>query len=140
MYEKIGYCVVLITVGFLAWQDIKTRKISILGLILSGIIAIFYLFVQGKLGIIHILNCMLPGMLLLVLSVISGEKIGYGDGATVLIVGLWTNMEFCIKTLIIAFFLTGCYAGILLFKKRKEEKIPFIPFLLSAVEVLLFFV
>ncbi len=136
MYNKIAYSAVLVTIGFLSWEDIKKKEISLFVLIVSGSIALLCLIAENGIEIVHIVGCMLPGMLLLALSLISQEKIGYGDGATVLVLGFWTDMDFCVATLAIAFLLTGCYAIFLLLKRRKDEKIPFIPFLLAAMEVL----
>ena len=136
MYEQIGFSVALLMIAYLAMQDIKQNEISLFVLILSGCVALLFLAAEERLIINEVTEKMLPGMLMLALSLLSKESIGYGDGATVLVLGLWTSMRYCSMATMIAIMMAGGYGIFLLINKKKEKRIPFIPFLLAAMEVL----
>ena len=80
-----------------------------------------------------------PGSLLLLLSLLSGGKIGEGDGICLLICGLYVGAA---KTILIAetALMTAAAAGtVLLFIKRcrADERLPFVPFLAAWSTILL---
>lgn len=130
----------LLTLGYLSGKDIKLKKISVVPLLVSGILAVIYVL-AGKsmnMSMMYFIACLLPGMLFLLLSWLTGEKVGYGDGMVLLVMGLWTNGFFCMIVTCLAVFLSSLYAVYLLLK-RKKELIPFVPFLLAAMEVMLLY-
>ncbi len=140
MYEKIGYCAALFTMSYLAGEDIKRRELSLCILVISGCVAILYLAAGGFLTIEQIAVSIFPGVMLLVVSFFSGETIGYGDGVATLVLGLWTGSVFCMQAVGLGFALTGLYAIFVLGVKKKQKQIPFVPFLLLAMEVLFIYV
>ena len=139
MYEKIGSCAALLLVGYLSAWDIRTRKLPALPLLLFGALAVLYVAAGGRAAPLYFAGCMLPGMALLLLSVLTGERIGYGDGAVLLVIGLWVGSIFCTIAACISIFLTGLYAVCLLLTGRRGECIPFMPYLLAAMEVILLY-
>lgn len=128
----------LLTLGYLSGKDIKLKKISVVPLLVSGILSVIYVLAGKGMSMEHFMVCMLPGMLFLLLSLLTGEKVGYGDGAVLLVMGLWTNGFFCMMVTCMAVFLSGLYSVYLLLKGKKEL-IPFVPFLLAAMEVMLLY-
>lgn len=134
----------LLTLGYLSGKDIKLKKISVVPLSVSGILAVIYVLAGKSMNMsismsrMYFIACLLPGMLFLLLSWMTGEKVGYGDGVVLLVMGLWTNGFFCMIVTCLAVFLSGLYAVYLLLK-RKKELIPFVPFLLAAMEVILLY-
>ena len=140
IHEKIGFGVALIIIAYLAKQDIYERKISLFTIIISGCIALLYLAAGERLDIVSLSLRILPGGFLLFASLLSDEKVGYGDGASVLMLGLWTSTVFCMLATTIGMLLAGVYGLILLCTGKKEREIPFLPFLLIAMEVLLIYV
>lgn len=138
MYEKTGYCMTLFTLGYLSAKDIKLKKISAAPLLISGILAVIYIQTGKSVNIENFIVQMLPGMLFLLLALLTGEKIGYGDGAVLLVMGLWTSGFFCMIAACLAVFLSSLYS-IYLLVKGKKELIPFVPFLLAAMEVMLLY-
>ncbi|MBR5596578.1 MAG: hypothetical protein IKW30_04130 [Lachnospiraceae bacterium] len=122
---------------FLLWgmiQDIKTYKINSYYLRIGGIIAfvIFCLSIWrnnfiGKQWLISLL----PGLIFLVIAKITKEKIGYGDGYVLLILGsCFLNIKIW-KLLEVSILLITSFTIIMLaFKKiTTKDKIPFLPFL-----------
>ena len=82
---------------------------------------------------------MMPGGILLLLSLITKESIGYGDGMTVIVLGLWTGGWFAFHVFCIGILLAGICAVFYLIKGKKDT-IPLIPFLLIGMEVALIYV
>lgn len=139
MYEQIGYCGALLFLSGLAVYDIKWRKIPVIWVLAFGIIAVLYFIAGGKGSIKSVLLCVTPGMILLLLSLLTGEKIGYGDGMAVLVLGFFLRGFLCISLLWLGIMLAGFYSLYRLLRKNKDT-IPFMPFLLAALEVILFYV
>ena len=71
-------------------------------------------------------------------KVITKENIGYGDGLTVIVLGLWTGIWFTFYVLCVGLMLSGFCAAVYLIKKKRET-IPLIPFLLIGMEVVLIY-
>ncbi len=87
----------------------------------------------------------LPGALTLLLSFVSGQKIGYGDGFTILALGIWVGFFRSVFAFIIGILLIGIASIVYIFvsKVRKQMvdydmKMPFIPFLLVGLVVSIF--
>ncbi|MCC6095047.1 MAG: hypothetical protein LIV24_08550 [Eubacterium sp.] len=76
------------------------------------------------------LSAMLPGFLFLAGTVLSGERVGAGDGIVLLSCGAWTDLMTICSILIpglMAAFLTGMVLGII--RQRREMTLPLVPFL-----------
>lgn len=135
MYEKIGYSGALIFLGCLSAYDIKWKKIPAAAVGISGILSMIYFAVGNHSDLYSAAFCMLPGMALLLLSLLTGEKIGYGDGAAVLVLGFWTGGLFCMEVVLIGIMLSGVYSVYCIIR-RNTGLIPFVPFLFAALEVM----
>lgn len=140
IHEKIGFGAALVLIALLTGQDIREKRISLFAIILSGSIALLYLAAEERLELVSLCFRILPGMLLLFTALLSEEKIGYGDGAAVLVLGLWTSGIFCLLSVSIGLLLAGVYGMLLLLGGKKNRQIPFMPFLLTAMEVMLIYV
>ena len=81
---------------------------------------------------------MIPGLLLLILSVLTKGAVGFGDGLVVLVCGLYVGFLKTIAVIMGAFFLASLAGGVLIIFKKAHRKtaLPFLPFL-SAMCVLL---
>lgn len=138
MYEKAGYCGALCFLGYLAAQDIRWKKIPVMAVVIFGLLSVLYFVAGERAAPENGMYCMMPGMLLLLLSLVTGEKIGYGDGAAVLILGLCTGAVFCVETVCVGVIMSGIYSLYKIIKKCNQP-IPFLPFLLAAMEVMLIY-
>lgn len=137
--EQITYCGALLFLAILVPEDIREKQISAKTVIIFGFLALACQSIKGHGNILADIVCgLVPGILLLILSLISKESIGLGDGMAVAVLGLWIGSGRTLMILCIAWTLAGAYAVIRLIRKRKEP-IPFVPFLLLGMEVLLFY-
>lgn len=133
-----AYCMGLIILAVLAAQDIKEKKISVDKLIVFIVMAVLYRIFIKQFSWQEILGCIIPGSILLLLSRVTREGIGYGDGMTVLVLGLWTGGWFALHVMGIGIILSGIYAAVCLVRKKRDA-IPFVPFLLAGMEVALIY-
>ncbi|MBQ8596618.1 MAG: hypothetical protein IJ409_02395 [Lachnospiraceae bacterium] len=131
-----AYCGGLLFLAGLVKEDVEAKMISIKKLCVFGILALLYLLWKEPLVWQELFRRVMPGMFLLFLSWISRESIGYGDGAAVMVLGLWTGVIFTLATVCIGTLAAGFWSLACLIRK-KTEPIPFIPFLLLGMEVAL---
>lgn len=138
MYEQLGYCAALFFLGYLSRQDIKTKFVSVKVIWIFGAVAFLYLcWGQGTDVGVWIIR-IIPGTVLWLLAWVTKESIGYGDGAAVMVLGLWCGTLFCILILCLGIFLSGVYA-LCRMAAGRFSPVPFIPFLLISMEVILFY-
>lgn len=138
VYEQLGYTAALLQLGCLSAEDIRTRTVSAKQLCIWGMASMVYFAAGNVWSLQRMAGAILPGILLLAIALLTDEKIGYGDGAAVLVLGVWTGGMFCGLMVCLGFCLSGMYAFGQQIRRRKEP-IPFLPFLLGAMEVMLFY-
>ncbi|MCH5270579.1 MAG: prepilin peptidase [Lachnospiraceae bacterium] len=82
----------------------------------------------------------LPGVGLLLLSLLTEKKVGSGDGLILILLGLFEGVERAVPVFCLGLFLQSLLAvGLLIFKKAdKQTCIPFLPFLLISRLLILF--
>jgi prepilin signal peptidase PulO-like enzyme (type II secretory pathway) len=126
--------ITLIYLGIASWWDIRERRIP-LGLILCGAAAETGLAViigigDGDLSPARMLAGLLPGVFLLILSGL-GHQTGPADGMILCAVGIAESYVFALWTLMSACLIMGLISGggLLLHRMKKEERLPFVPFM-----------
>lgn len=125
--------------GICAIHDLRNRKIPAKWIwICIGSMCIYriYIISQGKSSAIESLVCILPGIVMLVISRM-GKHVGSGDGWLMIASGLCLSAKELPVALVCAFAAAGLFsAGCLVFIKRgKDTHIPFVPFLLAGVVI-----
>lgn len=92
---------------------------------------------MGETGIFPAAVSLIPGLGFFLLSFFSGEKVGYGDGWTLLMIGLFLGPYRCFLTLLAGLLAESAAAVVLLMLKKiqRDEEIPFVPFLLLGMGV-----
>lgn len=134
-------CVSLLAMlGILSMEDLHEKKIRSFEILIFGILGLLFHLIFKRLSIENLLGGLLIGAGLLLISWLSGEQIGYGDGLLFLVTGIflgfWDNMILLWGAAILMglvslfLYLTG--------KIGRKERIPFIPFVLLAYVLLLF--
>lgn len=124
-----------------AWQDLKRKAITNVYLWVGGVVGIVYRG-MGLILDFFVLEewiwALFPGILFLLAGKITKEKIGYGDGFTLLILGnFFTFLEVLYVLYIAVFFVMSVSFILICFKKRsKQYQIPFLPFLWVAETLL----
>ena len=132
----------IIMLAFCSVQDIREKEISlwklqiygflILGIFLSRFFiqknSLFSLLEKGIFGLI-------PGLLFLFLAKASKEAVGYGDGIILLFIGISIGFWQCLGVLFTA--LLGIFLAaamiLILAGRKKNVRIPFLPFLLTGM-------
>lgn len=134
--EKIEAWIILaVLLGIYSYWDIKTQRLPMVWLLLGGGLSV------GMAGINIVQNgnlwlsvtALFPGAVLLILAFLTRQKIGYGDGCLMMIVGNIIGLSQCMLILAGSIFLCFCFSCLLLmvFKKNREYRIPFAPFCLA---------
>lgn len=93
--------------------------------------------VMGETGLPAVAVSLLPGAGFFLLSFISGEKVGYGDGWVLLMIGLFLGVYRCFLILLTGLLAESAVAIVLLAcrKIQRDREIPFSPFLLLGLGV-----
>lgn len=125
--------------GICAVCDGVEREIP-LAVVWMGIIAAIALHVQGLTGDkswLAVAISVLPGVMFWMLSFVTGEKVGYGDGWMLVMIGLFTGLWKCFLILLIGLMSESLLVLILLAVRKisKDRQIPFAPFLLLGMGV-----
>ena len=131
MYKIVHICLIII-LGVICVFDIKRKKIPVYMLIILAAAGIISNFTVGEFDIEKRIIAMLPGMILLIVSMITKQQIGYGDSLIILIMGLYIDIDDILSIVLSSFLLSSIAAIILMtvFKKKKNFEMAFSPFLL----------
>jgi leader peptidase (prepilin peptidase)/N-methyltransferase len=115
-------------------QDIRKKQIRLNPVLAFGILGILFHMLWSLQTIGSLLAGMAVGMALLILALLSGGRIGVGDGVLLIVTGIYLGLEGNLELLFLALLLSGLWALVLLLlnKKKRQDTIPFVPFLLAA--------
>ncbi|MBO6240455.1 MAG: prepilin peptidase [Butyrivibrio sp.] len=123
--------------------DFKKKEISLLLIIamaaisiVCGVIDVFF----GKSSAKEILICLIPGACLMMLSLISRQSIGIGDGLIVAAIGLCFGIHRLVLGVSIALFISGIMSIFLIIVRKagKKDSFPFVPFIFVGMVVSMF--
>lgn len=131
--------VLFLFLAICAMFDGICRKIP-LAVVWMGILTALLLRLEGAMGETTWLAVGLsitPGIMFWLLSFISGEKVGYGDGWVLFMAGLFVGVGKCFLILLTGLIMESFIVLVLLaFRKvRGDREIPFVPFLLLGMGV-----
>lgn len=130
-----------LTFFYLSYMDVKYKEIPLAVIVFyAGIGLATNIFL--KTDVSYILLSSVPGLFLLILSFVTDEMIGSGDGLTILALGIWMGLRLTLTTLFlgIAFvcffsFLTIAFNKVLRKRMEPNYQIPLIPFIFSGLVV-----
>lgn len=125
--------------GICAVFDGMEKKVP-LAVIWLGIITAIVLHIEGIIGDRSWWDmgmAVLPGMIFWMLSLVTYEKVGYGDGWMLVMIGLFTGLWKCFLILMVGLVSESLSVLVLLAFRRisKDRQIPFAPFLLFGMGV-----
>lgn len=130
--------------GILSIFDIRFKRVPAVLVSLGGLAALGYLVMtcceNGTImqaAVMEIAGECLPGLLMLAAAWLTG-KVGYGDGCILMITGCILGSRKMAAVFAVSLFLTDLLAAalLLLHKKGKNDKLPYLPFLTAAVFLL----
>lgn len=116
----------------LSLMDLRTRKIPLIPVLVLGIICLIYRIWSGvSLG--EVAAGIIPGGVLLSVSAVTEESIGYGDGLVLVVFGLLCGVAKTVAVLGMALVLAALVSMVLLVLKRagRKTELPFLPCLCS---------
>lgn len=132
---NIRYVLLLAILVYAAWKDKQCKSIPYYLPAIGIAIALLCRLLEGlplteTLPIVC--QALLPGCFLLLTAFFTGQKVGYGDGLMVLVVGVFTNVTYCILSLMFGLCVSCLFAMfyLVLKKVKMKDQIPFLPFLL----------
>lgn len=134
---KAVLAAVLLSCGIV---DFLRKRVYIWMLVAGGILVFALLPFCHEITLASRLAGAATGAAIILLSFISGGKIGLGDGILLCITGLglgfWGNMElFCLALMLAA----GLSIILMIFRKAdRRMSIPFVPFMLAGYLIILF--
>ena len=131
MYKIFHICLIII-LGVICVFDIKKKKIPVYMLIILAAVGIISNLTVGEFNIEKRIIAMLPGIIMIMVSMVTKQQIGYGDGLIILLMGLYINIDDILSIVLSAFLVSSVFAIILMtvFKKKKNFEMAFSPFLL----------
>ena len=123
----------LLGLGPNAYMDYRRKEISLFITASYGVAGLVTQIALGQLGS-GIMICLLPGAVSLLLSYVTKEQIGYGDGLLLLALGCNLTPVMMWEVCFGALALSGLWALYLLGIKHRSRRyeMAFVPFLLAA--------
>ena len=126
--------VVLIVLILFSIQDVKDKKLSLIPLCIVIVVSVLYYLCQVYLGresLTSMLWNQMPGFFFLGMALWNSNKIGPGDGLTLLFLGNSMGYEATMFILLIALIMSVVYSIVMLIlgKVKIDSTIPFVPFL-----------
>ncbi|MCR5545944.1 MAG: A24 family peptidase [Lachnospiraceae bacterium] len=125
--------------SLLAIEDMKTKQIPMVPVIICGIIGMVFHLIFQRRTIGDIVAGILIGVVLVGISILTKGKIGKGDGYLFMVTGVYLGFWKNLMLLWLACMIAGLVGlGMILFqKKNRYYQIPFVPFVLLSGFVLL---
>lgn len=132
----------MVSIIFLAINcatDIKSKKISLILSVVFGVFGVIMNITVGSQSGYSVCLGTLLGIFLILLSKITKEAIGMGDGLVVSVLGIFNGGTRSLSTLLYAFMVSSVISILLLSIKKvsRKEKLPFIPCLLAGYLIVL---
>ena len=117
--------------GIQSYWDIKEQQVPLQVSFIGGVVGVLLSVYQERVSL-DVLIALVPGISILIIGKLSQERVGYGDGIVISILGLFYSLEEVWRICFCAFMFSAGIALVLLvlWKKKGNETIPFIPFLL----------
>jgi len=112
--------------------DMKYKKIPVAGLVVFGVVVLIYCLCIGT-GLYSMLSGLVPGAVVLLVSLCTKESIGTGDGLMLLVLGMFCGFRTILSVLGTALVFTAFTAMLLLIFRRagRKTELPFLPFLFA---------
>ena len=130
----VGNTMLLAVLAVSAYRDWREKQIYLYLPIGALILGLIWHLVCRERALEDMLLGAVVGLAMMIIGKVTGEAIGIGDGMMLVVsgifLGFWGNM--CL--LMTALLLVGCVALFLIVigKKGKDYRLPFLPFLLVA--------
>ena len=131
--------VLLAGLGIMSVEDIRKKGIKRLWLIGLGIVGLIFTIADAEVLCVSFLLRFVPGVVSVLLAWATREQIGMGDALLILVMGWYLNAIELVDVCLLAFFIAGLVALVLLvvIKKSKKFELPMVPFIFAGYVVML---
>lgn len=131
--------VLLAGLGIMSVEDIRNKGIKRLWLIGLGIVGLVFTIADAEVLCVSFLLRFVPGVVFVLLAWATREQIGMGDALLILVMGWYLNAIELVDVCLLAFFIAGLVALVLLVVIRKSKKfeLPMVPFIFAGYVVML---
>ena len=131
--------VLLAGLGIMSVEDIRKKGIKRLWLIGLGIVGLIFTITDAEVLCVSFLLRFVPGVVFVLLAWATREQIGMGDALLILVMGWYLNAIELVDVCLLAFFIAGLVALVLLvvIKKTKKFELPMVPFIFAGYVVML---
>ena len=123
-------CMGLLTV--ITIEDVKSQRVHIILLILGNAGAVLYQIVFKAENVFCLTGGIVTGILFLIISKVTDEKLGYADSIGIFALGIYLGIWKLLEVLCSTFILLALGSFICLINKRMNRRcsLPFYPFLM----------
>ena len=131
--------VLLAGLGIMSVEDNRKKGIKRLWLIGLGIVGLIFTIADAEVLCVSFLLRFVPGVVFVLLAWATREQIGMGDALLILVMGWYLNAIELVDVCLLAFFIAGLVALVLLvvIKKSKKFELPMVPFIFAGYVVML---
>ena len=134
MGNKIAETVLLFILAGAGYEDFQEKKIHLLIPLAGGVAGILLQVIFRERGVADLLLGSVPGAVFLMISLWGKGVVGCGDGMMLFVCGIYLGFWESIALLFLALWLIGITAlfFIVIKRKGKHDRLPFVPFLAAA--------
>lgn len=128
----LSQVVVMVFLILCSYLDVKYRRIPVSVYLIFMLISAAVVVCEGRSDLGTWMIGMIPGIIMIVISFISHEKIGYGDSISIALMGILYKYEMVLSVCAVGFgiiFLAGLIMMIT-GKAKLSDRLPFMPFLM----------
>lgn len=132
-------CTLLLYLGAGAFIDLRKHEIPVFLPAAAFVAGLALQLLAGEMKWFEILLGCVPGGALLLLSAVTRQAVGFGDGLTLAAAGVYLGLFGTCMVLLLSLLAAAVTSLILVAakKKKKKEEIPFLPFTLAGYVLLL---
>lgn len=131
--------ILLILLLICAVEDFKRKEVTVTYILLFGVVGVVLHLFYPNCSVYSMLWGLLLGIGVMVVSFLSHGSIGMGDGILLAVTGVYLGGYENLELFLMGLFLAAIWSLVLLVRKKKKrkERIAFIPFLLAAYALML---
>lgn len=125
----------IIFLGFIIPQALIDYKRKVVYILPNIILAVSFQILMVSEGIYERFIAIIPGLIVVFLSLLFKESIGLGDGIIFLAVGCLIGFNQTVRIMMISFLVSGLFSIVYLLIKKgtRKDKLPFVPFILVGI-------
>ena len=136
--EKAGCFLFL---GTMSLFDIKTKRLPDVSLILGLVASVLVRIAFTGQSFSSYAAAAVVGIIFVIISYLTNEKIGYGDSFVILSIGFLVGLVNLLFILFTAFVMASFFGMVILVSRnfKSDKGIPFVPFIFAAFILLILF-